>query len=92
VDPATAGTVTAVFDVRVRGGRSHLLCFDGGALTMDPDGDVTPDCHISAEPAALLRVLYGRSSQWGEIARGRLMAWGRKPWLAFGLERLFKNP
>jgi uncharacterized protein (TIGR03083 family) len=92
VDPVTARGVDATFDLRVRGGRHHLLHFRDGDLVVDPDAPVRPECHISAQPVALMRVLYGRSSQWAEIARGGLLAWGRKPWLAFGLKRLFKNP
>jgi uncharacterized protein (TIGR03083 family) len=92
VNPATAQGVTAAYDVRVRGGRQYLLRFRDGDLVVDPDDDVRPDCHVSANPLALLRVLYGRSNQWTEIARGRMFASGRKPWLAFGLKKLFKNP
>jgi hypothetical protein len=30
---------------------------------------------------ALLLVVYGRVGLWGQLARGRLLAWGRRPWL-----------
>jgi hypothetical protein len=60
----------------VRGGRHHLLHFRDGDLVVDPDAPVRPECHISAQPVAPVRVLYGRSSQWAEIARGGLLAWG----------------
>ena len=50
------------------------------------------DCHISADPVAFLIVAYGRGSQWPPILRGKITAWGRKPWRAFGLMRLLVNP
>jgi hypothetical protein len=35
---------------------------------------------------------YGRMSQWRAIGTGRLIAWGRKPWLGFRFVGLFFNP
>jgi hypothetical protein len=32
------------------------------------------------------------ASQWGLIARGKLVAWGRKPWLALRFKSFFPNP
>jgi len=34
-------------------------------------------------------VVYHRRSQWGQIALGRLVAHGRKPWLALRFADLF---
>jgi hypothetical protein len=50
------------------------------------------DCHLWADPVALMLVVYGRIGQWGPIARGRLLAWGRKPWLGLKFKNLFFNP
>ena len=50
------------------------------------------DCHISADPVAFLIVAYGRGSQWPPVLGGKITAWGRKPWRAFGLTRLLMNP
>jgi hypothetical protein len=41
---------------------------------------------------AFLIVAYGRGSQWPPILRGKITAWGRKPWRVFGLTRLLVNP
>jgi hypothetical protein len=35
---------------------------------------------------------YGRISQWGPMGRGKLLAYGRKPWLALKLSKLLRNP
>jgi hypothetical protein len=62
-----------------------------GALTVTrEDGPV--DCHVSADPVALLLVAYGRRSQWGPIVTGKLVAWGRKPWLGPRLVRYLVTP
>ena len=37
------------------------------------------DCHLFAEPVALMLVGYGRISHWSALARFRLIAWGRRP-------------
>ena len=50
------------------------------------------DCHVSADPVALLLVAYGRRSQWVPILTGRLVAGGRKPWLGVRLVRYLVAP
>lgn len=85
VEPATfvterAACVRATFELRLRGGGRHHFRFRDGAVHVGPpEGPV--DCYLSADPAALLLVIFARQSQWEAIARGGLLAWGRKPWL-----------
>ena len=92
VDEQAAAGVHATYDVRVRGGGRAVLAFDDGDLRVEaaPSGPV--DCHLSVDPAAFLLVGWGRMGQWGPIARGKLVAWGRKPWLGFKLRSLLTNP
>jgi hypothetical protein len=47
---------------------------------------------LAADPVAFLLVAYKRRSQWTEIIRGRLVAWGRRPWLALSLVQMFHKP
>jgi hypothetical protein len=47
---------------------------------------------IRADPVSLLLVFYRRMSQAGAIARGGLLATGRKPWRAFRLASMFIPP
>ncbi len=92
VDHEHAGDLTAIFEVRLRGGSTRRWSFRNGRLdTTSPSTD-RPDVHISADPAALLLVFYRRESQWSHIARGRMLAWGRRPWLAFTLATRFHTP
>jgi hypothetical protein len=50
------------------------------------------DAHISADPAAFLLVVYRRQSLWRNLAAGRLLARGRRPWLAVTLPNRFHEP
>jgi uncharacterized protein (TIGR03083 family) len=91
VDPERARRLTATYALRLRGQRTHVWSFRDGRLQVDADGR-RPDVTISAQPVALLLVLYKRRPQWPAIARGRLLAWGRRPWLAFSLAGRFHQP
>lgn len=91
VDRDAAGGLTATFEVRLRGGGTHVWSFRGGRLEVAPAGR-RPDVRISTDPVALLLVFYRRQSQWRHIARGRMLAWGRRPWLAFTLAGRFHKP
>jgi uncharacterized protein (TIGR03083 family) len=91
VDPERARRLTATYALRLRGQGTHVWSFRDGRLRVGPDGR-RPDVTISAHPAALLLVLYKRRPQWRAIARGRMLAWGRRPWLAFSLGGRFYQP
>jgi uncharacterized protein (TIGR03083 family) len=91
VDRDAARGLTATFEVRLRGGSTHLWSFRDGRLEVDPGGR-RPDVRVSADPAALLLVFYRRQSQWPHVASGRLLAWGRRPWLALTLAGRFHKP
>jgi hypothetical protein len=92
VDPARARRLTATFTVHLRGQATHVYAFANGHLQVNPARPHRADVHISADPAAFLLVLYRRQSQWRHIAAGRLLAWGRKPWLALSFADRFQQP
>ncbi len=92
VDPKRGKGVRAVYDIRLRGSDSFVFAFDDGELRVDPEPRPRIDCSLSADPLALLMVAWGRTSQWRAIARGQLVAWGRKPWLGPRLRLLIRNP
>jgi len=87
-----AGGKRARFEVRLRGDGRAWLRFDGGDFSVEgsPQGKV--DCHLSVDPSAFLLVAWGRTSQWPAIAKGQLLAWGRKPWLGLQLRSWLRNP
>jgi hypothetical protein len=92
VNGEKAAGLRATYDVRLRGhDRLHFI-FDDGALRVDEANSRPVDCHISADPAAFVMVFWARQSQWNAIAKGQLMAWGRKPWLGPRFRPLLRNP
>jgi hypothetical protein len=47
---------------------------------------------IGGSPQAILLILYRRLSPWRAALTGRVVAWGRRPWLAFSLADRFYLP
>lgn len=92
VNAEQAAGVRATYDLRIRRGDRFYFIFNDGALTIEDPSSRKVDCHISADPVALLTVAWGRQSQWAAIAKGKLMAWGRKPWLGPRFRTLLRNP
>jgi hypothetical protein len=93
VNADAARSVHATYEVRLRGGDRFVTVVDGPVVTMEPaPTDRGVDVHISLDPVAMLMVGYGRKGMWGEIAKGKMLAWGRRPWLAFGFPGLFHHP
>lgn len=92
VDRASAGGLTATYQVRLRGGPSFQVRFDGGTAAVGPPQPGAADCRLTADPVTFLLVAYGRRSQWPGILRGRLLAWGRRPWLGPRFQRLLVRP
>jgi len=75
-----------------RGARAVFAVADG-ALVIDPPAPGRhADCHLSADPWAFLLVLYGRSGPLTPALTGRILVWGRRPWLALTLPSLFLKP
>jgi uncharacterized protein (TIGR03083 family) len=98
LDRRRAAGVHTVFELRLRGGPRYLVTVDGGAATVTGrtatggGSGPRPDCWIAADPAAFVLVGFGRVGQWGRIARGDLVAGGRKPWLAASFGKLITGP
>ncbi|MGH9224940.1 MAG: maleylpyruvate isomerase N-terminal domain-containing protein [Acidimicrobiales bacterium] len=81
------------YDVRLRGGGRHQFHFDNGDFSIHPGPPTRPvDVHLSVDAEAFLLVSWNRISQWSAIPKGKLLAWGRKPWLGLKLRGLLKNP
>ena len=87
-----AAGVTATYHVALRGGGATYLRFDDGDLAVSDDAPGPVDCHLSVDPAAFLQVAWGRSGQWSPILKGKLFAYGRKPFLGLRLNSLIRTP
>lgn len=92
VDQERAAGVKATYHVALRGGGDVYLRFDDGDLTVTDTAPGPVDCHLSVDPAAFLAVAWARTTQWPPILKGKLLAYGRKPWLGLKLRSLLRNP
>lgn len=92
VNQAKAAGFKGSCDVRVRGGVGFVARFDDGRLTIEPPGQQGVDCQISADPVAMMLVFYGRVGQLGQVMKGKMVSWGRKPWLGLKFKSLIIDP
>ncbi|MFF2139546.1 maleylpyruvate isomerase family mycothiol-dependent enzyme [Streptomyces sp. NPDC058193] len=88
---ATAG-LNARYAVRLRGGDRFGVTFTDGVVSVDHRLPERPDCTISIEPATFLLMALGRCAPTRAMAGGRVVAWGRKPWIGPRFPRYFKAP
>ena len=92
VDPVTAKDLEAVFRLHLRGQGAMDFIFDHGNLEIEDASARRADVYISADPASFLLTGYGRFPLWKPLLKGRMISWGRKPWLALRFPKLLKNP
>jgi uncharacterized protein (TIGR03083 family) len=92
VNRDAARDVRACYELRLRGGPPVYLTFENGVLSVDQSPPRPVDCRLSVDPAAYLLVGYGRIAQWGPVLKGKVMTWGRKPWLGLKLGQLIASP
>lgn len=92
VNAARAAGVRATYDIRVRGGGSWFFVFEDGGLTIEPPSDRSVDCHLWADPRAVMLLAWHRTPLAVPVLRGQVLPWGRKPWLALRLPGLLKLP
>jgi uncharacterized protein (TIGR03083 family) len=92
VNAENAAGLQATYQLHLRGGGRLNWVFDNGSLRGEEPSARPVDCHILADPAGFLRVFWNRQSQWNAIAKGQLVAWGRKPWLGLKFRSLIRNP
>ena len=92
VDARTAAGHSGCYLLRVRGGARFAVTFTDGTAEVAAEPPRRPDCTILTEPVTFFLIALGRCSPTVAIARGRVLAWGRKPWLAPRFAGLFRAP
>ena len=80
------------YEIRLRGGERFRLMFSEGRLDVVLPDERKPDCVISIDPVTWQLVGYGRINPILPGLTGKMMAFGRKPWLALKLTKAFDNP
>lgn len=91
VDRERTAGLRATYELNLRRGPAMTFRFADGVLDVTSEDADDADARISANPRAVMFVLYKRKRQSGQIARGRMLAYGRRPWLAFGFANLFRG-
>ncbi|MBL1083738.1 maleylpyruvate isomerase family mycothiol-dependent enzyme [Streptomyces actinomycinicus] len=90
---ATTAGRTARYRIRLRGGEAFGVLLADGAVRVTPGAPpLRADCTILLDPVAFLLIALGRLNPWRAIARGQVLAWGPRPWLAPRFPTLFTAP
>ncbi|MEU6702158.1 maleylpyruvate isomerase family mycothiol-dependent enzyme [Streptomyces wuyuanensis] len=92
LDASAAAGLTARYEIRLRGGASFGVTLTDGRPVVEARPPERPDCTILTEPVAFLLMALGRRGPWSAMARGGVLAWGRRPWLAPRFPTLFVAP
>ena len=79
VRPGAGQRVRARVEIRLRGHGRFAFELDGGLHVEMPPARSGADAYLSADPAELLLVMLGRQSRLKAFARGKAIAWGRRP-------------
>jgi uncharacterized protein (TIGR03083 family) len=80
------------FGVKLRTDGTVTFRFSNGTATVSSFDEGPVDCRISAAPVELLMVGAGRIGQWGPVLKGKVVAYGKKPWLGLKFTKLFRDP
>ena len=91
IDPAKATGFDARIGFRIRGGGEATLAFDDGVLRIEAVDGQRVDCRLSVDPATYLLLSFNRITPLIPTLQGKIVAWGRRPWLAVKLPSLFKT-
>ncbi len=92
VDQDSARNLNVCYDFRMRGARRDFFVFEDGLVTIEEPSTRKVDCHISADPVAALLLGMGRIERTKPALTGKMVAWGRRPWLAFKMGSLLRSP
>jgi uncharacterized protein (TIGR03083 family) len=90
----TAAGHNACYQLKMRGlgGLEFAVTFTDGAAVVSQEPPRRPDCTILTEPVAFFLIALGRYSVTSALLRGKVLAWGRRPWLAAAFPALFSAP
>jgi uncharacterized protein (TIGR03083 family) len=90
-DPAAARAATGTYHLHLRGGRDWTIRIQDAAVNVEPGRPPRADLHFSADPVAFLLNSYGHLGRTRALLTGRMIAWGRRPWLAERFGRTFRE-
>jgi len=91
IDPAKAAGFDARIAFRIRGGIEATLVFNNGVLQIEAGSGEPVDCRLSVDPPTYLLLSFNRINPTIPTLQGKILAWGRRPWLAIKMASLFKT-
>ena len=77
--------------VDIRHGSSLVVVIENNALRVEPPSSQPVDCHVRVDPTAFLLLSFNRISQVSAALTGKIIVWGRKPWLLPRLQSVLKS-
>ncbi len=83
---------TGTYQLRLRGQGTYTFRFVDGVLTVGSSWDGPVDCRISADPRTYILAAYGRIGPIKPALTGRMVVYGRKPWLGPRFATLVQAP
>ena len=92
VNPAEAKGLRANFAIDLRDGNPDYMLVHDGVLKVTGEKPARVHCRISAQPVEYALVGYGRISQAKPLLTGKILAFGRQPWLGFRFAKLLYSP
>jgi uncharacterized protein (TIGR03083 family) len=92
VNEQGAAGFRGIYEFALRGGPRYSFAFDNGKLTVTEGKPKRADCRINADPPTLLLTSEGRIGQVAPALTGKIVAYGRKPWLAMKFDSLILAP
>jgi uncharacterized protein (TIGR03083 family) len=81
LDEQRAAHLRMRLEFRIRGLPRQVVVIEHGALRVQAPSGLPVDCRVSAEPVAYLLLVWNRISPWRPVLQGKLVVWGRRPWL-----------
>lgn len=85
INPETTADIDVRLNVRIRGGQCFAVHIANGKGWSEECGRA--DATISADAATFMLVGFGRMGPLGPALKGKILAWGRKPYLAARLSK-----
>lgn len=87
-DPAGSHGLHATYAMHIKGTEPIVYTVDNGAVSVGRNG-ASVDCHLGVDPIAFLLVTLGVMPQWQAVLTLKMRAWGRRPWLAARVSKIF---
>lgn len=90
-DPHIASTMRGTFGLHIRPDDDWTITVGDGRAELTAGRPTRADFRISADPLAFYLTGFGRTSRTAALLRGKIVGYGRKPWLAGKFGRLFRE-